>query len=139
MTRTRDLLITNQLLYQLSYAGQAGNPDPTMPGEPPGMAESSRPENVTLEARVGLMDFVSGELIEIIEWTDDSHDTLAFRFPDQDHAIKRGAQLIVRESQVAQFVPRRVRRYLHARSRGSAGSTGRGAASCVSSSSSLVA
>ena len=24
MTRTRDLLITNQLLYQLSYAGQAG-------------------------------------------------------------------------------------------------------------------
>ena len=25
VTRTRDLLITNQLLYQLSYAGQAGN------------------------------------------------------------------------------------------------------------------
>jgi excisionase family DNA binding protein len=53
---------------------------------------------------VGLMDFVSGELIEIIEWTDDGHDTLAYRFPDKDRAIKRGAQLIVRESQVAQFV-----------------------------------
>jgi excisionase family DNA binding protein len=50
------------------------------------------------------MDFVSGELIEIIEWSDDTHDTLAYRFPDEDRAIKRGAQLIVRESQVAQFV-----------------------------------
>jgi membrane protease subunit (stomatin/prohibitin family) len=44
------------------------------------------------------------ELIEIIEWTDDSRDTLSYRFPDRDRAIKRGAQLIVRESQAAQFV-----------------------------------
>jgi hypothetical protein len=44
------------------------------------------------------------ELIEIIEWTDDSRDTLSYRFPDGDRAIKRGAQLIVRESQAAQFV-----------------------------------
>jgi excisionase family DNA binding protein len=50
------------------------------------------------------MDFIKGELIEIIEWTDDSRDTLSYRFPDQDKEIKRGAQLIVRESQVAQFV-----------------------------------
>jgi excisionase family DNA binding protein len=48
--------------------------------------------------------FGRGELLEIIEWTDSSRDTLAFRFPDQDKAIKLGAQLIVRESQVAQFV-----------------------------------
>ncbi len=53
---------------------------------------------------MGLMDFLSGELIEIIEWTDDSHDTLSYRFPDEDRAIKRGARLIVRESQMAQFV-----------------------------------
>ena len=53
---------------------------------------------------MGLLDFLKGELIEIIEWTDDSRDTLAWRFPDDDKAIKRGAQLIVRESQVAQFV-----------------------------------
>jgi excisionase family DNA binding protein len=53
---------------------------------------------------MGLMDFVRGELLEIIEWTDDSRDTLSFRFPDQDKEIKRGAQLIVRESQAAQFV-----------------------------------
>jgi excisionase family DNA binding protein len=42
--------------------------------------------------------------IEIIEWTDDSRDTLSYRFPDEDKEIKRGAQLIVRESQMAQFV-----------------------------------
>src|SRR5687767_14019779 len=53
---------------------------------------------------MGLMDFIKGELLEIIEWTDDSRDTLAWRFPDEDKAIKRGAQLIVRESQVVQFV-----------------------------------
>ena len=53
---------------------------------------------------MGIMDFLKGELLEIIEWTDDSRDTLSYRFPDDDKAIKRGAQLIVRESQAAQFV-----------------------------------
>src|SRR5688500_8119861 len=53
---------------------------------------------------MGLMDFIKGELLEIIEWTDDSRDTLSYRFPDDDKEIKRGAQLIVRESQMAQFV-----------------------------------
>jgi excisionase family DNA binding protein len=53
---------------------------------------------------MGLMDFIRGELIEIIEWTDDSRDTLSYRWPDQDKEIKNGAQLIVRESQVAQLV-----------------------------------
>jgi excisionase family DNA binding protein len=50
------------------------------------------------------MDFIKGELIDIIEWTDDSRDTISYRFPDDDKAIKNGAQLIVRESQVAQFL-----------------------------------
>jgi excisionase family DNA binding protein len=53
---------------------------------------------------MGILNFLRGELIEIIEWNDDSRDTLSFRFPDEDKEIKRGAQLIVRESQVAQFV-----------------------------------
>ena len=53
---------------------------------------------------MALTDFFRGELIDIIEWTDDSRDTLSWRFPDDDKAIKNGAQLIVRESQVAQFV-----------------------------------
>ena len=50
------------------------------------------------------MDFIKGELLEIIEWTDDSRDTICWRFHDEDKAIKRGAQLIVRESQMVQFV-----------------------------------
>ena len=53
---------------------------------------------------MGIMDFIKGELIDIIEWTDDSRDTLSYRFPDEDKAIKNGAQLIVRESQVVQFM-----------------------------------
>src|SRR5438093_10544863 len=53
---------------------------------------------------MGLMDFIKSQLIEIIEWTDDSRDTLSYRFPDQDKEIKNGAQLIVREAQAAQFV-----------------------------------
>jgi len=53
---------------------------------------------------MGLIDFIKGQLLEIIEWTDDSRDTLSFRYPDEDKEIKRGAQLIVRESQIAQFV-----------------------------------
>ncbi len=51
-----------------------------------------------------ILGFIKGELLEIIEFTDDSRDTLAWRFPDDDKAIKNGAQLIVRESQQAQFV-----------------------------------
>ena len=53
---------------------------------------------------MGILNFIKGELIEIIEWTDDSRDTLSYRWPDDDKEIKNGAQLIVRESQVAQFV-----------------------------------
>src|SRR6478752_6437582 len=53
---------------------------------------------------MGITDFIRSQFIEIIEWTDDSRDTLSFRYPDDDKEIKRGAQLIVRESQVAQFV-----------------------------------
>src|SRR5213594_4426638 len=53
---------------------------------------------------MGILNFIKGQLLEIIEWTDDSRDTISFRFPDDNKEIKRGAQLIVRESQVAQFV-----------------------------------
>ncbi|HYB94616.1 MAG TPA: SPFH and helix-turn-helix domain-containing protein [Vicinamibacterales bacterium] len=53
---------------------------------------------------MGITDFFKGELIDVIEWTEDARDTLSYRFPDDDKPIKNGAQLIVRESQVAQFV-----------------------------------
>lgn len=54
---------------------------------------------------MGIMDFIKGEFIDVIEWTDDSHgERIVYRFPDQDHEIKMGAQLTVRESQAAVFV-----------------------------------
>ena len=53
---------------------------------------------------MGLMDFIKTQFIEIIEWTDDSRDTLSYRWPDDDKEIKNGAQLIVRESQTVQFM-----------------------------------
>ena len=53
---------------------------------------------------MGLFDVFQNQFIDIIEWTDDSRDTLSYRWPDEDKEIKNGAQLIVRESQLAQFV-----------------------------------
>ncbi len=49
-------------------------------------------------------DFARGQFIEVIEWLDDTHDTMVYRFPVQGQEIKNGAQLIVRESQAAVFV-----------------------------------
>jgi len=53
---------------------------------------------------VGLFDAIRGELVDIIEWTDDTRDTIVWRFPRHDNEIKMGAQLVVRESQIAVFV-----------------------------------
>jgi membrane protease subunit (stomatin/prohibitin family) len=53
---------------------------------------------------MGLFDWIGGQFIDVIEWTDDSHDTMVWRFPRQGNEIKYGAKLIVRESQVAVFV-----------------------------------
>jgi excisionase family DNA binding protein len=53
---------------------------------------------------MGLLDYLKTQFLEIIEWEDDSRDTLSFRYPDMDKEIKNGAQLIVRESQTAQFI-----------------------------------
>ncbi|MDE3722284.1 SPFH domain-containing protein [Nocardiopsis sp. N85] len=53
---------------------------------------------------MGLFDAIRGEFIDIIEWTDDSRDTIVWRFPRHDNEIKMGARLTVRESQIAVFV-----------------------------------
>ncbi|HEX5541796.1 MAG TPA: SPFH domain-containing protein [Micromonospora sp.] len=53
---------------------------------------------------MGLMRKLRGELIDIIEWLDDSRDTIVWRFPRYENEIKMGAKLVVRESQVAVFV-----------------------------------
>ncbi len=44
------------------------------------------------------------QFIEVIEWLDESQNTLLYRFPVYQQEIKNGAQLIVRESQAAVFV-----------------------------------
>ena len=53
---------------------------------------------------MGIWDSLRGELVDIVEWVDDTPDTIVWRFPRHDNEIKNGAQLIVRESQVAAFV-----------------------------------
>ncbi|QQE13226.1 SPFH domain-containing protein [Planctomycetota bacterium] len=45
-----------------------------------------------------------GELIDIIEWLDDTNDTMVYRFERYGNEIKYGAQLVVREGQYAVFV-----------------------------------
>jgi len=51
-----------------------------------------------------LHDLIHGELIDLIEWLDESPNAMAWRFDRPDNEIKNGAQLIVRPGQVAVFV-----------------------------------
>lgn len=55
---------------------------------------------------MGILDRLSpsAQFIEVVEWLDDSSNTMLYRFPVRDQEIKNGAQLIVRESQAAVFV-----------------------------------
>ncbi|UOA26318.1 SPFH domain-containing protein [Pseudosulfitobacter sp. DSM 107133] len=53
---------------------------------------------------MGIFDFLSGEFIDVIHWTDDTRDTMVWRFERQGHEIKYGAKLTVREGQAAVFV-----------------------------------
>ena len=49
-------------------------------------------------------EFVAGELIDIIEWIDETGDVMVSRFSRPNNEIKNGAQLIVRPGQIAVFV-----------------------------------
>jgi membrane protease subunit (stomatin/prohibitin family) len=53
---------------------------------------------------MGIFDAIRSQFIEVIEWLDDSGNTLLYRFPVQGQEIKNGARLTVRESQAAVFV-----------------------------------
>ncbi len=53
---------------------------------------------------MALWDKLMGELVDIVEWLDDSGDTLAYRFERYQNEIKYGAKLVVREGQMAAFV-----------------------------------
>jgi membrane protease subunit (stomatin/prohibitin family) len=53
---------------------------------------------------MGIWDKVRGELIDIVQWIDDTNDTMVYRFERHNNQIKYGAQLTVREGQAAVFV-----------------------------------
>ncbi len=53
---------------------------------------------------MGLFGKIRGEFIDIIEWLDNSNDTIAYRFERFQNEIKMGAQLTVRPGQKAVFV-----------------------------------
>jgi len=53
---------------------------------------------------MGLFKKLRGELIDIVEWVDDSRHTLVWRFPRYQNEIKNGAKLVVRPGQKAIFV-----------------------------------
>ena len=53
---------------------------------------------------MGIFDFLTGEFIDVIHWTDDTRDTMVWRFEREAHEIKYGAKLTVREGQAAVFI-----------------------------------
>lgn len=53
---------------------------------------------------MGIMDKIKAQFIDVIEWIDVTNDSMIWKFPRYDNEIKNGAQLIVRESQIAVFM-----------------------------------
>jgi membrane protease subunit (stomatin/prohibitin family) len=53
---------------------------------------------------MSIFDFLSGQFIDVIHWTDDTRDTMVWRFERHGHEIKYGAKLTVREGQTAVFI-----------------------------------
>ena len=53
---------------------------------------------------MAIMDFIKKQFIDVIHWTEESDGVLAYRYPMQDFEIQNGAQLTVRDSQMAVFV-----------------------------------
>ena len=53
---------------------------------------------------MALWDKLMGEIVDIVEWIDDTTDTLAYRFERYQNEIKYGAKLVVREGQMAVFI-----------------------------------
>jgi membrane protease subunit (stomatin/prohibitin family) len=53
---------------------------------------------------MSLLSKLTGELIDIVQWTDDRQDILSHRFQRYNNEIKNGAKLTVREGQLAVMV-----------------------------------
>ncbi len=54
---------------------------------------------------MGLFDKISSQFIDIIEWLDESNNTLVYRVPTYQQEIKMGAQLTVRDGECFQRLP----------------------------------
>ena len=53
---------------------------------------------------MAIMDFIKKQFIDVIHWAEEGDGVLAYRYPMQDFEIQTGAQLTVRDSQMAVFV-----------------------------------
>lgn len=51
-----------------------------------------------------LKQHAGAQLLEVIDWTDDSNDTLVYRYPTFNQAITSNSKLVVREGQACVFV-----------------------------------
>src|SRR3954451_19907272 len=59
---------------------------------------------VTKGLLMGILSFIKKQFIDVIEWNESEDGVLAYRYPMQDNEIQNGAQLTVRETQLALFV-----------------------------------
>ena len=55
---------------------------------------------------MGIASFVKKQFIDVLQWTEDGDEVLAWRFPTADLEIQQGARLVVRDTQMALFVDR---------------------------------
>jgi membrane protease subunit (stomatin/prohibitin family) len=53
---------------------------------------------------MNILKKIKGEFIDIVQWLDDTNDTMTYRFERHNNEIKYKAQLVVREGQMAVFI-----------------------------------
>ncbi len=53
---------------------------------------------------MAFIDFIKKQFVDVIHWTEDGDGVLAYRYPMRDAEIQNGAQLTVRDSQMAVFI-----------------------------------
>jgi membrane protease subunit (stomatin/prohibitin family) len=77
---------------------------PGRQGQPADILHQPRLAPQKWSQAMGIFDFLSKQFIDVIQWVEDRDGVLAFRYPMQDQEIQNGAQLVVRETQMALFV-----------------------------------
>jgi membrane protease subunit (stomatin/prohibitin family) len=86
-------------------SGSRHGPGPGLAGIGRGMLKMrTAPRSQAHGRTMAITDFLRKQFVDVIHWTEDGDGVLAYRFPMQDFEIQYGAQLTVRESQMALFV-----------------------------------